>query len=173
MDRLGWSSGQPHRGFRTWLCVRGVCIKTRQSWNLVYTCCRLCTLAKGQVERKISTVKSIMRQTELHLGLKGPVDMKYAGIEAVSALNQRPGASGVSAAMMLFGQKLKLYGELYEDGEPAYHHLDVNDASTELGRRFQYDVQPDRLLKLIMPRKWFAKLCLLEQDMSKKLMLVN
>jgi hypothetical protein len=63
--------------------------------------------------------------------------MKFAGIEAVSALNHRPGVSGVSPGMMLFGQKLKQYGELYSNGEPAYHHLDGNDASTELGRRLQ------------------------------------
>ena len=92
---------------------------------------------KGQVERKIHSIKSIVRKTVLHLGLDGPVDMKFAGIEAVSALNHRPGVSGVSPGMMLFGQKLKQYGELYSNGEPAYHHLDGNDASTELGRRLQ------------------------------------
>ena len=36
-----------------------------------------------------------------------------------------------------FGQRLKLYGELYANGEPAYHHLEGLDASTELGRRLQ------------------------------------
>ena len=74
---------------------------------------------KGQVERKVNSVKSIVRKTVIHLGLKGSVDMKYAGIEAAYALNQRPGPTGVSAGMMLFGQRLKQYGE----GEPAYHYL--------------------------------------------------
>jgi len=92
---------------------------------------------KGRVERKISTICSIIKKTVLHLGLKGPEEMKLAGIEAAAAVNQRPGASGVSPGMMLFGQRLKMYGELYADGEPAYHHLDGNDASTELGRRLQ------------------------------------
>ena len=49
---------------------------------------------------------------------------------------RRPGPSGVSPAMMLFGQRLKLYGELYADGEPL-HHLEGTDPSTELGRRMQ------------------------------------
>ncbi len=92
---------------------------------------------KGQVERNNQSLKSIIRKTVLHLGLTGAYDMKMAGVEAAAALNQRPGASGVSPGMMLFGQKLKMYGELYQDGEPAYHHLDGNDASTELGRRLQ------------------------------------
>ena len=92
---------------------------------------------KGQVERKIQSLKSIIKKTVLHLGLSGQFDMKMAGVEAAASLNQRPGPSGVSPGMMLFGQRLKLYGELYKDGEPAYHHLDGNDASTELGRRLQ------------------------------------
>ncbi len=92
---------------------------------------------KGKVERKVKTICSIIRKSVLHLGLKGAEDMKYAGIEAASAVNQRPGSTGVSPGMMLFGQRLKLYGELYANGEPAYHHLDGNDASSELGRRLQ------------------------------------
>ena len=70
--------------------------------------------------------------------MSGAGEMKLAGVEAVNALNQRPGASGVSSAMLLFGQKMKLYGEIYANGEPAaYSHLDGTDVSTELGRRFQ------------------------------------
>ena len=85
---------------------------------------------KGKAERKIRTICAIIRKTVLHLGVKGFQEMKMAGIEAASATNQRPGASGVSPGMMLFGRRLKLYGELYADGEPAYHHLDGNDPST-------------------------------------------
>ena len=92
---------------------------------------------KGKVERKVQTLCSIIKKTVLHLGVKGPQEMKMACVEAASATNQRPGPSGVSPGMMLFGQRLKLYGELYADGEPSYHHLDGNDPSTELGRRLQ------------------------------------
>ena len=52
------------------------------------------------------------------MGLSGSNDMIAAGWEAAAFLNQRPGASGVSASMMLFGQRLRLYGELYSAGEP-------------------------------------------------------
>ena len=92
---------------------------------------------KGQVERKIHSIKSIVRKTVLHQGCKGDAEMRIVGMKAASALNQRPGASGVSPGMMLVGQRLKSYGELYVDGEPAYHHLDGHDASSELGRRMQ------------------------------------
>ena len=44
-----------------------------------------------------------MRKTVLLTGLKGDEEMKIAGIEAAMTLNQRPNATGVSAAMMLFG----------------------------------------------------------------------
>ena len=94
-------------------------------------------LGRKEKLRKISTSCLIVKKTVLHLGLKGPQDMKLAGIEAAAAVNQRPGASGVSPGMMLCGQRLKLYGEFYADGEPAYHHLDGQDPSTELGRRLQ------------------------------------
>ena len=91
---------------------------------------------KGKCERKIQSFKSIVRKTVLHSGIKGADEMRVAGVEAISAINQRPGASGVSPAMMLFGQRTKLYGELYANGEPTLHHLDT-DAASELGRRFQ------------------------------------
>ena len=63
-------------------------------------------------------------------------EMKIVGIEAATALNQRPGPTGVSASMMLFGQRLKLYGELYANGEPTAHP-DATDNSSALGRRLQ------------------------------------
>ena len=60
----------------------------------------------------------------------------FAGIEAATALNQRPGPNGVSAGMMLFGQRLNVYGELYANGEPVTHP-DGTEPGTELGRRRQ------------------------------------
>ena len=39
--------------------------------------------------------------------------------------------------MMLFGQRLKLYGELYAGGEPAGHHPDAHDPATALARRLK------------------------------------
>ena len=91
---------------------------------------------KGKVERRIQQVKGIIRKSVLHMGLDGTHDMTLAGLEAASAINSRPGPSGVSASMMLFGQRLKLYGELYADGEPVGHHPDGDDPSSVLARRF-------------------------------------
>ena len=90
---------------------------------------------KGQVERKIQSFKSIVKKAVIHQGINTSQEMKICGIEAAAALNARPGATGVSPGMLLFGQRLKIYGELYADGEPTYHHLEGHDATSELGRR--------------------------------------
>ena len=90
---------------------------------------------KGRVERKIESIKMIIKKTVLQVGIVEQ-EMRIAGIEAATALNQRPGPNGVSAGMMLFGQKMKLYGELYANGEPLTHPEALN-ASSELGRRLQ------------------------------------
>ena len=92
---------------------------------------------KGQVERKIESFKSIVRKVILNRGLTTADEMRTAGHEIAAILNQRPGPHGVSAGMMLFGQRTKLYGEIYKDGEPHMHHLSGADASSELGRRLQ------------------------------------
>ena len=63
-------------------------------------------------------------------------EMKIIGLEAIAALNQRPGPTGVSPSLMLFGQRLKMYGELYANGEPTAHPDAADDAS-QLYRRLQ------------------------------------
>ena len=60
---------------------------------------------KGKVERKIQSFKAIIRKTVMYRQCKAD-EMKVVGIEAATALNQRPDPTGVSAAMMLFGQRL-------------------------------------------------------------------
>jgi hypothetical protein len=93
---------------------------------------------KGKVERRNATVRSIIRKSALHMGLKGQTDMEVSGWEAASAINQRPGASGVSPALVLFGQKMRLYGELYPDpNDEPVRHPDSDDASSLLARRFK------------------------------------
>jgi hypothetical protein len=39
--------------------------------------------------------------------------------------------------MMLFGQRLKLHGELYSGGMPVSRHLEGDDAASALPRRFR------------------------------------
>ena len=90
---------------------------------------------KGKVERKIESFKTIIKKTVIHSGVTGE-EMRMCGLEAVATLNQRPGPTGVSAAMMLFGQKLKMYGEIYANGEP-HTHPDGTDRATDLGRRLE------------------------------------
>ena len=88
---------------------------------------------KGKVERKIESIKHVLRKAIIHCGVKAD-EMNIAGIEAAVAVNQRPGASGISPSMMLFGQRLKLYGEIDAGGE-AVAHPEATDVSSELGRR--------------------------------------
>ena len=73
------------------------------------------------------------------MGLSGASDMIMAGWESAAALNQRPGPSGVSASMMLFGQRLRLYVELYSAGEqePIGFHPDGDNPESQLARRLR------------------------------------
>ena len=53
---------------------------------------------KGKVERKIQIFKAIIRKRVMYRQCKADA-MKVVGIEAATALSQRPGPTGVSAAM--------------------------------------------------------------------------
>jgi hypothetical protein len=59
---------------------------------------------KGRVERKNATVRGVIRRSVLHSGVRGAKEMRLLGFEAASAINHRPGPSGVSASLMLFGE---------------------------------------------------------------------
>ena len=107
---------------------------------------------KGKVERRTESIKSIIRKVVLLHGLSGAADMRMAGIEAASAINSRPGPTGVSPSMLLFGQRLKLYGELYSGGEPVGSHPDGQDPNGYLTRRFQIREASRRAYE-----KWHAK----------------
>ena len=78
--------------------------------------------------------------------------MLVAGIEAANAVNHRPGPTGMSPAMLLFGQRLKLYGELYADGDGMGHHPDGDDPNSLLARRFKI-----RMNSRQAAERWFAK----------------
>ena len=62
---------------------------------------------KGKVERRIQSFQSIVRKTVMHRD-GHPDEMKIIGLEAVAALNQRPGPTGVSPSMMLFWAAFKV-----------------------------------------------------------------
>ena len=87
---------------------------------------------KGQCERMIQTMKGAIRKSVLRLGLAGPLDMRAVGFEAASASNQRPGPSGVSPARVFFGQRLRLYGDLYEGGRPTTRRPDAEEPQSDI-----------------------------------------
>ena len=84
-----------------------------------------------------ATVRGTIRRSVVHMGLRRAGDVRLAGIEAATAINHRPGTSGVSPALLLFGQRAKLFGEMYADGVPAARRPDAYDPSTALARRFR------------------------------------
>lgn len=121
--------GDSERGFALELFVD----KLGKSGVLLTPAAGYAPWQKGQVERKIESLKSIIAKVVFHRGLQGNEDMRLAGIEAASALNQRPGVTGVSPGMMLFRQKTKLYGEIMTGDGPMYHP--EVDSSNVLGCR--------------------------------------
>ena len=73
----------------------------------------------------------------IHGGLVGKRQMRMAAWEAAQSSNHKPGRCGVSPAVRLFGQKVKLSNELYERGEPVGWHPEVADDSSELALRLR------------------------------------
>ena len=69
--------------------------------------------------------------------------MRSAGLEAVQAINQRPGPTRCSPGVMLFGQRTKFDGEIYANGEGLYHP-DADDTCTVLGCRLQHHLTAKR-----------------------------
>ena len=94
---------------------------------------------KGKVERRIEAFKAIVRKAARQQHVDTDAEMRIVGFEAATSLNQRPGPTGVSPAMVLFGQRLKLYGELYADGEPVAPPEAADNAS-QLGRRLAPEI---------------------------------
>ncbi len=88
----------------------------------------------GRVERMSAAVRGTIRRTAVHMRLRREACWSH---EAAAAINHRPGASGVSPALFLFGEPAKLLGETYADGVPAARHPEADDPSTALARRFR------------------------------------
>ena len=61
--------------------------------------------------------------------------MSVVSYEVADALNQRAGRSGILPATRVFGQQVKVYGELMDNGEVVPHPT-VVDEGDELARRF-------------------------------------
>ena len=83
------------------------------------------------------TVRGTIRRSVLHSGIQGEQAMRIAGFEAAAAINRRSGRFGVSPAMLLFGQRTKLYGEMCENGVASVVHPEVLDPASALARRLK------------------------------------
>ena len=57
------------------------------------------------------------------------------GFEVASSLNHHPNETGVSPATLLFGQRVKLYGEVWHNGKPTTYHPDIAVEGSQLERR--------------------------------------
>ena len=68
---------------------------------------------------------------------QGLQEMRTVLYEANHALNRRPGVTGIAPIVRLFGQNVKLKGELYSDGEEFVPHPDAANPGDELGKRFE------------------------------------
>ena len=91
---------------------------------------------KGKVERRIEAVKQIMAKNVVQNQVEGRRELNIVAYESAHACNQRPGGSGAPPATRLFGQRMKLYGELCINGGDFAAHPDIADPGGELSRRF-------------------------------------
>ena len=72
--------------------------------------------------------------------------MSIVSYEVAYALNQRAGRLGILPATRVFGQRMKVYGELMEHGE-VVPHLKVLDEGEELARRCIIRASPREALE--------------------------
>ena len=90
---------------------------------------------KGKAERSISAAKSVFRKTVSHMQVLGREEMEITGHEVASGLNHHINESGVSASLLLFGQRVKLCGEIWHNGKPSGYHPEVEQSGSPLERR--------------------------------------
>ena len=57
--------------------------------------------------------------------LQGRDDMTLVGLKNVSELNRHAGDTGISASTLSLGQRQKLHGEFFRDGQPVRYHPDI------------------------------------------------
>ena len=87
------------------------------------------------MEQRIATLKEMAGKSILQHQVAGRSAMSIDSFEVAHALNQRAGRLGMVPATRVFGQRMKVYGELMEHGEVVLHPK-VLDEGDELARRF-------------------------------------
>ena len=89
---------------------------------------------KGRAEKRIATIKDVAGKTTLQHQVAGRSAMSIVSYKVAHALNQGAGRSSPPATQV-FGQRVKVHGELMEHGEVVPHRT-VVDEGDELARRF-------------------------------------
>jgi len=102
---------------------------------------------KAGRKRRIQQPKAVVKKAVIYRGTQGPEEIAVTGREAASAISQRPGISGLSPHMMLFGQRLRLFGDLNANGEPAGHHPGGDDPASQLPNRLKIRVAARQALE--------------------------
>ena len=94
----------------------------------------------------------MIRKVVQHLGLAGQHEMRTAVTEVISSLNARPTASGISPSVLVFGKRIKLYGEIWEDGRPHSYHPAADDPQSVLANRLEIRTSAKQAVE-----RWFAR----------------
>ena len=95
----------------------------------------------GKIERHGSTLKDMIAKVVTQGGAKGPDEMAWVAAEASSAKNTLVREHGFSPSQLVFGREPKLYGELFENGEPCAMHFEVGERGTQVARFMRYRQQ--------------------------------
>ena len=72
---------------------------------------------KGRVKQRIATILEVAGKAILQHQVTGRSAMSVVSYEVAHALIQRAGRLGILPATRVFGQRMKVYGELMEHGK--------------------------------------------------------
>ena len=95
----------------------------------------------GKVERHNQTIKDMLRTTIRHSGVKGRDGMRTASREVAWAKNSLVREHGWSPVTLVFGREPRIFGELYEAGNPAGFHPQVGDPKSDVAVRMRMRYQ--------------------------------
>lgn len=92
----------------------------------------------GKVERHNQIIKDILKQVINHTQVKGVEQIEEVALESIHAKNSLTREHGWSPATLVFGKEPRVFGELYEHGNPSAFHPDVGTKESQVARRMKY-----------------------------------
>lgn len=92
----------------------------------------------GKVERHNQIIKDILKQVINHTQVKGVEQIEEVALESIHAKNSLIREHGWSPATLVFGKEPRVFGELYEHGNPSAFHPDVGTKESQVARRMKY-----------------------------------